>query len=355
MAVAAYEQRVDTLDDVADVLWSAADVCGGTTVFAVFADVFGDAVRTTWDYVPVEDDGNPFWSLQAQADRCVTGASRNAVEFVVADDPDDSHTFEVLVWHTDERVRLRNACRELGCCHWHLPVHEWFLTCAVVPAGGGRVWWQGRRGVAHNRVASLLAPILGIGRLLQRMLPGLRDGNGDADDDYRRYFARLYAENGKTDVGWTVDASEDDTHGVAWHVRAPGALLIDVGGQARDHLLPTGQRNLPRSVDALRQRLFRYLWDVHAAHPDPPEAERLRLEQHTQSDLFPGRDEAQRWLDAVHASNQPAVRLALRLNVARFSVFRRPEYLGTGYRGTPSLVAYHASFRWLSEMAMLQD
>ena len=153
-------------------------------------------------------------------------------------------------------------------------------------------------------------------------------------------------------TGWlsVADDDEDSTFTVLWCAEF-GAVISCVTTSC-DWLLPRGQRNLPRSAHELRilinqQRDF--LHEFVEEEESPP--------FHVSS--VPSDDDdapLQRWLDTIHASSNPSVRLGLKMNVRRFFPMYHARYLHPRKPcGTPSKVAYDQSWRFLTQLAMTCD
>jgi hypothetical protein len=113
-----------------------------------------------------------------------------------------------------------------------------------------------------------------------------------------------------------------------------GAVIVRATN-SEGWLLPDDLRNLPRHALDLARVLGP--WCEGPMERGPPSSDPNRLSR------------LQRSLDAIHASTDPVIRLALRINLARYEPAHLPLHLPRDEVGvgTPSHVAYDLSYRFL--------
>ena len=333
------------------------------TAFDVLLDVFGSDALAAVDFLAPLEDSPPGRYQEAMRAALPTDLAPGTLCVTDRDGGDVLGTLTLHRWSVRDLPRLRRAARELGCWVLHLPVHAWFLSHSRTTThrpGTAAVF----RGLRVRDRGACLAPLS-----LARWEGLCHDGgDGDAALRHTAFFVRHGVpgpSHGVDDPGpggrWLVapwmddeDANgfpEDDEEGgreavaiVAVWSPLFGALLAQASPSC-GWLLPEPLRNLPRSATTLIRLVERWLGGpmaevaAGAGDPAPPPVGPHAVER------------VQRELDKLHASRDPAVRLALRLNVLRYEPAHRPAFLPSHCSGTPSPVAYALSHCHLLTLA----
>lgn len=315
------------------------------TAFQVLQEVWGTETLTPWNAQAPGFDGTDLGRFQRLLGAALPSAVEPAVLRVTT--PGCAAVVEVRVqrWRAEQADTLRRATREIACWAFHVPVHAWFLSHAsVAPAAGSAPTAPLFRGGRIHHRHAVLAPL----DLVAWEMWFHDDAAGAAlrhADTFRRF-----GEAGRTEGHWTAlcldDEQDDGAEGdreeedawwlpqALWH--ASLGAVIGSCAESEGWLLPPPARNLPRRAERLARVLEGWLL---AEEVGPLSHDHSRLER------------MQAHLDALHASRDPVVRLALRLNLARFEPVHQPVHLPRDLVGMPSPVAYAASYQHLLALA----